>query len=200
MSTPRPLTPNEATASLAVSERALSRTADVLQKLDKIRRTLELPAEQLPIVIETYGAMIDGVTGEIAREERAKRTLRVPLTLQSETTDYKPMKVCRGKVFTILVRPGFLSFRFEDLAIHGDRTRWMVHDVKVGNRQQFLRMGGSRSGPVAGTEFGPGGICAHLELETCQASMDLALEIEYVGPEADGELFEATLVGTASEH
>ena len=71
----------------------------------------------------------------------------------------------------------------------------MVHDIKVGNRSQFA----SKRGPAAGTEFGPGGICEHLRLKTCQTAMDLSIIVEYVGPEADGEVFEATLVGTATE-
>ena len=149
-------------------------------------------------MIETYGAMVIAVTAEAEREERAKHTIRVPVAVRSETADYQPMKVRPGKVFKLLVGARYQSFRPEDLAIHGDRARWIVHDFRIGNRRQFGLS--SRVGPVPGTEFGPGGSCAHLVLETCHTTMDLMIEIEYVGPEADGEVFEATLVGTATDH
>jgi hypothetical protein len=195
MSVPNhPFMPNITDAPEEMRERALKRTADMLRKLDEVRRTLELPVEQLPIVVETYGKMILALMAEADREELAKRTSREPITMRSETRDYEPMKIKPGKPFAVIVRPQCLAFRPEDLAIHGDRVRWMVHDIKVGNRSQFA----GKRGPAPGTEFGPGGILEHMRLETCQTAMDLVLEVEYIGPEADGEVFEATMVGTAT--
>jgi hypothetical protein len=176
-------------------EKALKRTANMLRKIDEVRRGLELPVEQLPIVIETYGKVVMTLVAEAEREERAKRTQRLPITLRSETRDYQPMKVTPGKQVDVIVRPQVIAFRPEDLAITGDRSRWVVHDIKIGNRSQFA----GKRGPAPGIEFGPGGILEHLRLETAQTAMDITIVLEYVGPEADGEVFEATMVGLAAD-
>lgn len=54
----------------------------------------------------------------------------------------------------------------------------------------------SYSKPIDGREFTPGGACNRLVLETIQTAMDFDLVVEYVGPEADGEVFEMLTVGT----
>lgn len=187
-----PLVPNIVDVPEEMSERALKRTAAVLRKVDEIRRSLEMPVEQLPIVIETYGKVVAALIAEKQREELAARTSRLPLTMKSETRDYQPMKITPGKQFSVIARPQTCIFRPEDIAIHGDRSRWVVHDIMVGNRSQFTQ----RRGPAPGSEFGPGGILEHLRLETVQTAMDFTLIVEYVGPEAEGEVFEATVVGT----
>jgi len=190
-----PIVPNVIDVPEELRERALKLTAAMLRKIDEVRRSLELPVEQLPVVVETYGKAVVALLAEEAQKKLAERTTRLPLTMQSETRDYEPMKIKAGKPVAVITRPQTLAFRPEDLAIHGDRSRWVVHDIKVGNRSQFA----GKRGPAPGTEFGPGGICEHLRLETCQTAMDLAVVVEYVGPEEDGEVFEATLVGTAFE-
>jgi hypothetical protein len=191
------VTPNIADVSDELRERALKRTADMLRKLDEVRRTLELPVEQLPLVIEMYGTMVLALNAETAREEMAKRTTREPLTMRSENRDYTPRKIKPvrngGEIFDVVIRPQCLAFRPEDLAIKGDPSYWMVHDIKVGNRSQFV----DRRGPAPGKEFGPGGILEHLRLETVQTAMDLMVRVEYVGPDPEGAVFEATMVGTS---
>ena len=189
-----PHAPNITAVTDEMREKALLRTTDMLRKLKEIHKTLELPADQFPIVIETYGHVVLGLIAEAERDELAKRTTREPLTLRSENRDYEPLKIKPdGKTFDVVVRPQCLAFRPEDLAIHGDRKHWMVHDIKVGNRSQFV----GKRGPALGSEFGPGGILEHMRLETVQTSMDLVLCVEYVGPEPEGVVFEATMVGTS---
>lgn len=177
-------------------EKALQRTATMLRAIDQVRKQLELPVDQLPVVIETYGHVVLALIAEEERKKMEARTTRLPITLRSENRDYQPMKIKHGDVREVVVRPQTSAFRPEDLAIHGDRSRWMVHDILVGNRSQFVGRGG---GAAAGTEFGPGGICEKLRMETCQTAMDLKVVVEYVGPETDGEVFEATMVGTSTE-
>lgn len=196
---PMPMHPeaqNIADVSGEIRERALKRTSEMLQKIDEVRRALNLPVEQLPVVIEIYGQTVLALIAEHEREEIAKRTTRHPLTMRSENRDYLPMKVVPGKIFDVIARPMFLAFQPEDIAIHNDRARWRVHDILVGNVSQFA----SKRGPAAGTEFGPGGILEHLRLETARTAMDLVLRVEYIGPEPEGEVFEATIVGTAYKH
>lgn len=189
-----PITHNDIDIPEELRERALKHTAAMLRKIDEVRRSLELPVEQLPIVIETYGKAVLALIAEEERKKLAARTTRLPMTLRSQNRDYLPMKIKPGDTHAVIVRPQTV-FRPEDLAIHGDRSRWVVHDIKIGNRSQFA----GKRGPAPGTEFGPGGICEHLRLETCQTAMDLVIEVEYVGPEPDGEIFEATIVGTTIE-
>lgn len=197
-------TTNQSTVNIVdvseeLSEKALKRTAEVLRKIDGVRRTLELPIEQLPLVIEIYNNSVSSLIAETRRKEQAAelamRTSRLPVTMRSETRDFKPMRVPPGGPHAIYVRPQVSLFRLEDIAIHGDRAQWMVHDIKIGNRCQF----GQNATPALGTEFGPGGILEKLRLETAYSMMDIVLVVEYVGPEAEGEVFEATLVGTAVE-
>jgi hypothetical protein len=183
--------PNIADVADDIRDKAVKRTAETLRMLVEVRRSLELPVDQLPIVIETYGKMVLALLAEADRQELAKRTQRLPLKLRSEDHN-EPVKIRPGKTFKVLIHSQVLSFRPEDLAIHGDRSRWLVHDIMVGNRSQIL---GKHRGPVPGTEFGPGGILEHLRFDTLQISMDFVLDVEYVGPEADGEVFEATVVG-----
>ena len=190
-----PVTHNDIDIPEELRERALNHTAAMLRKIDEVRRSLELPVEQLPIVIETYGKAVLALIAEEERKKLAARTKRLPITMQSQDRDYAPMKIASGKVTEVIARPQFCVFRPEDIAIHGDRSRWVVHDILIGNKSQFAQ----KRGPAPGTEFGPGGILEHLRLETCQTAMDLTLVIEYVGPEPDGEIFEATIVGTTIE-
>jgi hypothetical protein len=151
-----------------------------------------MPSEHLSIVVDIYGQVVQAMIVETEREEIAKRTTRAPLTLRSENRDGEPLKIKPGHApFNVIVRPQG-TFRPEDLAIHGDRTHWMVHDIKIGNRSQFI----ANRGPAPGTEFGPGGVLEHLRLETAHVGMDITLYVEYVGPDPEGALFEATMVGT----
>jgi hypothetical protein len=176
-------------------DRALKQTAELVRKIDEVRKQLELPVDQLPVVIETYGKVVLALFAEEERKKMAARTTRLPMTMRSEDRDYKPMKIKRGEPMTVIVRPQTIAFRPENLAIQGDPARWVVHDIKVGNRSQFA----AHHGPTRGTDFGVGGVLEKMKLETCQTAMDLAVRVEYVGPEPDGEVFEATIVGMATD-
>ena len=182
-------------------KRVLERTSTVLSDLEKLRKKLKLAPAQMSLVIDIYNKEAEAARAEAEHEERERNATRVPLTLRSQVFDpEKPHVVIEkklqrndGKPLAIIARPGF-DFRPEDFAIHGDRSRWLVHDVRIGNRGQFA----TRHLPAAaGTEFGPGGICEHLRFDICKAGTDLAMLIEYVDPELEGEVFEATIVGTS---
>lgn len=190
------VTPNTVDIPDEMRDRALKQTAVVLRKIDEVRKQLELPVEQLPIVLEIYGKVVVALCAEEERKKMAERTRRLPLTMRSETTDYQPMKIAPGKSVDVIIRPQTIAYRPEDIAIHGDRARWIVHDILIGNRSQFV----NKRGPAPGTEFGPGGILEHLKLETAQTAMDIKLVVEYVGPESEGEVFEATMVGLATDY
>lgn len=176
-------------------DKALKRTALMLEKFEDLRRAAALPVDQLPMVIDIYGKVVFALIAEAQREELAKHTKRLPMTMQSQDREFKPMKVAPGKTFDVIVRPNFQAYRPEDFAIHSNRSHWLVHDIRIGNRQQFA---GKRA-PTPGTEFGPGGVLEHMKLDTIQTAMDFVLEVEYVGPNPEGEVFECTVIGTAVE-
>jgi hypothetical protein len=199
---PHFMTPTTATAmhnvadvSEEMREKALKRTAAMLQKFEELRRAAGLPVDQLPIVIDIYNKSALALIAEAEREDLAKRTKRLPLTIRSEDFELQPIKIKPGQPCRIITRPQVLSFRPEDFAIQGNRSHWLVHDVLCGNRSQFAR----RPQPVPGAEFGPGGVLASMRLDTLQTAMDLVIVAEYVGPDPEGEVFEATIIGTVLE-
>lgn len=169
-------------------KRAFLRTAHVLRELDQIRRTLEMPPAALEHVLAVYVSSAREVALEREQAALAARTLRAPMTMSSG------IRIVPGQTAQINELPQWESYRVEEIKIHGDPSRWRVFDIKVGNRPQsptlFLR-------PIPGECFRKGGIMSELRLETCQRAMYFSLTIEYVGPVPEGEIFEATIVGTA---
>lgn len=181
---------NIADVSEEMRDQALARAASTLKKIDEVRKKLELPIDQLPVLIDLYGKHVLALQAEAAREEAAKRMLRVPLTLRSAGPIAPEVKQA------VTLQPTYAAFRVEDITIQGECEHWLVHDLKVGNRSQFL----AKMAPVPGTNFGPNGVLARLRLETCQTAMDFVMEVEYIGPSVIGAVFEASIVGTAFEH
>jgi hypothetical protein len=133
-----PIIPNTVDVSEEMREKAFKRTTEMMRKFDEIRRSLELPVEHLPIVIETYGKVVLALIAEAEREDLAAHTQRLPITMRSDNRDYLPMKLKTGDKVEVIVRPQYIAFRPEDFAIHGDRSRWVVHDIKIGGRSQFV--------------------------------------------------------------
>jgi hypothetical protein len=176
-------------------DRALKQTADLIRKIDEVRRQLELPVDQLPVVIEIYDKNVAALIAEEERKKIAERTTRLPMTMRSEDKEYRPMKIKAGDPVDVVVRPQTIAYRVENLAIQGDPSRWLVHDIKVGNRSQLV----SKHGPLRGTDLGVGGVLENMKLESLQTAMDFTLVVQYVGPEPDGEVFEAAIVGMSSD-
>lgn len=176
-------------------DKALKYTAELIRKIDEVRKQLELPVDQLPVVIEIYGKAVLALFAEEDRKKIVEHTTRLPMTMRSENRDRGPMKILPTQKVEVIVRPQTCVYRVENLAIHGDPSRWVVHDIKVGNRSQFA----AKHGPTRGTEFGVGGILEQMKLETLHTAMDFSIIAEYVGPVEEGEVFEATIVGTATD-
>lgn len=113
----------------------------------------------------------------------------------SSDHEYKPIRIKPGEVFSVIGRSQFSIYHVEEIEIDGDSSRWHVHDIKVGNwslsQQAFLH-------PIPGERFCKNGIMSDLRLPPCQKAMNFVMEIEYVGPLDEGEVFEARLVGTAA--
>lgn len=173
---------------------AFERTADVLRECDQIRRSLELPAEALGRVLDVYISSAREVAFEKEQADLAARTLRVPMTMSSHDDRRRPLHIKPGEIAQVIEAPQWQSYRVEEIEINGDPSRWRVHDIKVGNVSQAPRL---LMPPIPGERFRKGGIMSELRLDACQIAMHFVLTVEYVGPEKEGEVFEATLVGTA---
>lgn len=181
---------------------AVTRTEGVLQQLARLCRANDLPVSLLPQVMELYAVSSRQVAAEKFREQAAERSRRLPMSVISTDREWKPLRIKSGRdgcghdsVSRVVVRPQFLAYRVEEIEICGDPGRWLVHDIRVGNRSQRM----SATPPLPGSVFRKGGIMSDLRFETCQTGMDLSFDVEYVGPVPEGEVFEAVLVGTAVE-
>jgi len=178
------------TKAAEISEKALQRVAGYLKHLDDIRRELKLPAEQLPIVIDMYHTSARELAAEYVRDEQDKNRQRRPMEIMSMCGG-TPWKIPPGSTVPVTTRSQ-RTFRVEDLSIR-NASHWRVREILVGLVHQGI--GAPRSG-IPGNEFGPGGVLSKLKLETLQLGMDFTLHVEYVGPNPEGEVFEATAVGT----
>ena len=174
---------------------AFQRTIDELRTANAIRVELGLPSESLPTIVNAYRAAAHGIATQQANDEIAaaapRAVPRVPMTMRSTSGEYKPLRVRRGENAQVTGRPQWLAYRVEEIEISGDPSRWIVHDIIVGNMSQLAR----NRAPIPGERFCKGGIMSDLCLTTCQIA---TLTVEYIGPDPDGEVFEATLVGTGA--
>jgi hypothetical protein len=92
----------------------------------------------------------------------------------------------------ITARPLVRAFRPVRLMI-SQADQWLVHDILIGNRSQFMQAGAIPGGmfdATAGTA-----IDSFVSLEMAQTAMDIVLVVEYVGLDPDGAPFYATMIG-----
>jgi hypothetical protein len=217
-------------------EAALVKTTEIMGKLDQIRKRLELPADQLDLVADTYVGIVSSIAQDEANKELEREQLllqqqwgsmvgqhghgghthnfaggvaqivpaagslggeympiaaRGVLPLKSKDKSNHPYKVKPGEVFDVIARPQRLAFRVEEIEIHDHPDRWIVVDIKVGNRSQF-----SQAGEIPGSMFARDGAAKRFQCETAQTAMDVMMTVRYIGSERDGEVFSATAVGT----
>jgi hypothetical protein len=59
--------PNIADVTEELRDKALKRTAETLRKVDEVRRALELPVDQLSLVLEAYGKSVLALLAEAER-------------------------------------------------------------------------------------------------------------------------------------
>lgn len=172
---------------------AFKRTADVLRECDQLRRKLKLPPAALGRILDVYTASALEVAHEKELADHAARTKRAPMTMSSHDDALRPLRIKPGEIVQVIACPQWLTYRVEEIEISGDPSRWRVHNIKVGNVQQSPR---SLERPIPGECFRKGGIMSDLRLDKCQTCMHFVLTVEYAGPLEEGEVFEATIVGT----
>lgn len=178
-----------------------------LAACERVRKSLDLPIDVLPLIdkvlrddpdkalrddpasspLPTFGRHFPPRTAE----KFPNLGVRAPLRLQSETK-IKPTDPITGMPTTVHVRPCTIAMRIEEIEILSNPDHWLVADVQVGNRTQFPQAGP----PLSGRLFTPGGTCHHFVTEVIQIAMDFSLLVHYVGPKAEGDIFEAAAIGT----
>jgi len=161
--------------------------ADHFATCARIWKKLELPAEGLALIDKMLRGEHDG---SLARP-RDLPLIRSPLRLLSEKA-IKKTDPLTGRPTPVRVRPQSVAMRVEEIEILGTPEHWMIADVQVGQRSQFPSAGP----PTPGRLFVPGGTCHKFVTESIQTAMDFTILVHYVGPDADGAIFEAVAMGS----
>lgn len=78
-----PLQPNFADVTDEMRDKALKRTAEMMRKIDEVRRALELPVEQLPTVFKAYSENVLALLAEAEREGQPAQEPGAPTLQQS---------------------------------------------------------------------------------------------------------------------
>jgi len=168
---------------------ALTKTEATLKELVRVCRGSDVPVSMLPQVIDLYTSCAREVVFERNRAEAAARVKRQPMTITS------PSRIQRGKITRVIARPQCSAYRVEEIEICENPSRWMIHEIRVGDRSQFM----STPYPIRGEAFRKDGIMGDVRLDVCLTCQDFMIDVEYVGPVAEGEVFEAVAVGTVAE-
>ena len=95
-------------------------------------------------------------------------------------------------------RPQVLVFKIGRFVISnagtaGGSADWIVNDIKIGNRSQFVQ-----SGDVPGDLFAVNAIDTFVRFESAQTAMDVVVVVTYIGLNESGCPFFGAMVGTAA--
>jgi hypothetical protein len=95
-------------------------------------------------------------------------------------------------------RPQVLVFKIGRFVISnagtaGGAADWIVNDIKIGNRSQFVQ-----SGDVPGDLFAVNAIDTFVRFEAAQTAMDVVVVVTYIGLNESGAPFFGAMVGTAA--
>ena len=95
-------------------------------------------------------------------------------------------------------RPQVLVFKIGRFVISnagtaGGSADWIVNDIKIGNRSQFVQ-----SGDVPGDLFATNAIDTFVRFESAQTAMDVVVVVTYIGLNESGAPFFGAMVGTAA--
>jgi hypothetical protein len=178
-------------ADEALEERAIEHADQFLGRL-----TTLCDKHGLPRGVDSFRFLLDIYAG-IAHVELVQRTLDEHKARRSETL------LTLESAFPILpgARPQAVCTRFQShwmdvdqIVIEGTPEHWRIHDLKIGSLSQ---LGRSTSVGIGGEMFRRGGLLSQIKLRRLHMCMDLQMEVEYVGPRAEGERFLATVSGMA---
>ena len=84
-------------------------------------------------------------------------------------------------------------FLISNAGTAGGSADWIVNDIKIGNRSQFVQ-----SGDVPGDLFATNAIDTFIRFESAQTAMDVVVVVTYIGLNESGAPFFGAMVGTAA--
>ena len=96
-----------------------------------------------------------------------------------------------GRPQTLVFKIG--RFLISNAGTAGGAADWIVNDIKVGNRSQFVQ-----SGDVPGDLFATNAIDTFVRFEAAQTAMDVVVVVTYIGLNESGAPFFGAMVGTAA--
>jgi hypothetical protein len=96
-----------------------------------------------------------------------------------------------GRPQTLVFKIG--RFVISNAGTAGGAADWIVNDVKIGNRSQFVQ-----SGDVPGDLFATNAIDTFVRFEAAQTAMDVVVVVTYIGLNESGCPFFGAMVGTAA--
>ena len=96
-----------------------------------------------------------------------------------------------GRPQTLVFKIG--RFVISNAGTAGGAADWIVNDIKIGNRSQFVQ-----SGDVPGDLFATNAIDTFVRFEAAQTAMDVVVVVTYIGLNESGAPFFGAMVGTAA--
>ena len=96
-----------------------------------------------------------------------------------------------GRPQTLVFKIG--RFVISNAGTSGGAADWIVNDIKIGNRSQFVQ-----SGDVPGDLFATNAIDTFVRFDTAQTAMDVVVVVTYIGMNESGCPFFGAMVGTAA--
>lgn len=175
-----------------------------VKALDEMRKSLDLPAEALGALIEIHAKKL------AESEQRPTKADREVLPLSTKE------RIKPGQCAEITARPQRVAFRPERVFVSDSCSEykgpwwkrlwpwykapqlkgasdWVIHDIRIGNRSQF-----AQAGSIPADMFRSGAIDSFVTFETAQTAMDVKFIVEYIGANPKGEVFYASVLGTAA--
>jgi hypothetical protein len=96
-----------------------------------------------------------------------------------------------GRPQTLVFKIG--RFVISNAGTAGGAADWIVNDIKIGNRSQFVQ-----SGDVPGDLFATNAIDTFVRFDAAQTAMDVVVVVTYIGLNESGAPFFGAMVGTAA--
>lgn len=147
------------------------------------QRALPSPSPALHALFDSFAGAIHGVTYPL------------PFTSRTDSRQLEEGRIppgVRARVMAAVQRNGFKPHR---LMVGANAAQFVIHDVVINNRSQFVA-GGQ---PIPGDMFRPGYYGAAdttLSFESLQAGQTATIVVEYAGPDPAGEAFDAVMIGS----
>ena len=144
----------------------------------------DLPADAMAGPFPPRAAVVDAPLPTQANRDILPMSTGVPIqpTQSAQIT---------GRPQTLVFKIG--RFVISNAGTAGGAADWIVNDIKIGNRSQFVQ-----SGDVPGDLFATNAIDTFVRFEAAQTAMDVVVVVTYIGLNESGCPFFGAMVGTAA--